>query len=130
MAIGSEQVVLKVPIREIKGVGPSLSSKLQNLEIKTLGDLLFHLPNSFLDRRRIWKISDVVIGDYVTVKCTVQRCKDGVGYTSPNKVFCIDGEKKIEVTYFSNSNAYFNNNWSCLKSTVFREVFIARVCYC
>ena len=43
-------------LRSLKGVGPSLESKLNNLDIFKQTDLLFHLPSKYEDRTFITKI--------------------------------------------------------------------------
>ena len=43
-------------LRSLKGVGPSLETKLNNLDIYNQTDLLFHLPSSYEDRTAIKKI--------------------------------------------------------------------------
>ncbi len=43
-------------LRSLKGVGPSLESKLNNLDIFKQTDLLFHLPSKYEDRTFIAKI--------------------------------------------------------------------------
>ncbi len=43
-------------LRSLKGVGPSLEAKLNNLDIYNQTDLLFHLPSRYEDRTAIKKI--------------------------------------------------------------------------
>ena len=43
-------------LRSLKGVGPSLETKLNNLDIYNQTDLLFHLPSRYEDRTTIKKI--------------------------------------------------------------------------
>ena len=43
-------------LRSLKGVGPSLETKLNNLDIYNQTDLLFHLPSRYEDRTAIKKI--------------------------------------------------------------------------
>jgi len=43
-------------LRSLKGVGPSLETKLNNLDIYKQTDLLFHLPSRYEDRTTIKKI--------------------------------------------------------------------------
>ena len=43
-------------------VGPNYEKKLDKLGIKTISDLLHHIPHRYLDFSKITKISDVKIG--------------------------------------------------------------------
>lgn len=49
-------------IESLKGVGKSTAKLLQKLSIRTLGDLLLHLPRRFLDRRNVTPVSELVSG--------------------------------------------------------------------
>lgn len=53
---------LQTPVQYIKGVGPYLASLLEKLGIRTLEDLLYHLPERYLDRQKIEKISNLQAG--------------------------------------------------------------------
>jgi ATP-dependent DNA helicase RecG len=48
---------LSDPVRFLTGVGPEMARRLARLEIRTLRDLLFHVPRSYRDRRRITPIA-------------------------------------------------------------------------
>ena len=54
---------LNTPIQFLSGVGPKRSVQLESLGIKTVGDLLYHIPFRYEDRRRIEKISAAVRGE-------------------------------------------------------------------
>ena len=40
----------KLPVESLKGVGPSLRNKLLKIGIKTVEDVVFHLPLRYEDR--------------------------------------------------------------------------------
>ena len=52
----------RVPVTELKGVGPKLAAKLAGLSIYTVQDLLFHLPLRYQDRTRITAIGALQAG--------------------------------------------------------------------
>jgi ATP-dependent DNA helicase RecG len=58
-------------VQYLRGVGPSVSEKLQRLGIHTVGDLLFHFPRDYEDRRHIQYLRDVQDGQRVTCKVVV-----------------------------------------------------------
>jgi ATP-dependent DNA helicase RecG len=54
--------VLQTPLRFLKGVGPKRADELEKFGLKSVEDLLYHLPFRYEDRRQIKKISDATIG--------------------------------------------------------------------
>ena len=58
---------LETEVQYVKGVGTKLAQVLSKLNIYTLGDLLFHLPRRYEDRRHFRKIAHARIGEAVTV---------------------------------------------------------------
>src|SRR5438067_3388143 len=45
------------PIRFLTGVGPEMARRLARLEIRTVRDLLFHVPRAYRDRRLVTPIA-------------------------------------------------------------------------
>jgi len=58
-------------IQYVKGVGPSLSLKLNNLGIYTAGDLLYHFPRAYEDRRTLKLLRNVKEGERATFRFKV-----------------------------------------------------------
>ena len=54
---------LNTPIQFLSGVGPKRAAQLESLGLKTVGDLLYHLPFRYEDRRQIKKISTAAPGE-------------------------------------------------------------------
>ena len=44
---------LATPVQYLKGVGPKRAGQLESLGLKTIEDLLYHLPFRYEDRREI-----------------------------------------------------------------------------
>jgi ATP-dependent DNA helicase RecG len=57
-----------LPIQILKGVGPRLSERLGRLGIRTVEDLLFHLPLRYQDRTRITPIGSLRPGDQAVIE--------------------------------------------------------------
>jgi ATP-dependent DNA helicase RecG len=53
---------LQSPLRFLKGVGPKRAAQLERAGLKTVEDLLYHLPFRYEDRRSIEKVCNAVIG--------------------------------------------------------------------
>ena len=54
---------LDTPIQFLSGVGPKRAAQLASLGLKTVGDLLCHLPFRYEDRRQIKKIASALPGE-------------------------------------------------------------------
>jgi ATP-dependent DNA helicase RecG len=57
---------LLTPLRFLKGVGPMRAAQLEALGLKTVEDLLYHLPFRYDDRREIRKIQQAAVGQVET----------------------------------------------------------------
>jgi ATP-dependent DNA helicase RecG len=54
---------LTTPLRYLHGVGPKRAAQLETFGLKTIGDLLYHLPFRYEDRRQIKKIAAAIRGE-------------------------------------------------------------------
>lgn len=63
--------ILEKSVQYIKGVGPKKTKNLHKIGIKTIGDLLFHFPRSYEDRREIKKISTLQNGEKANLKVVI-----------------------------------------------------------
>lgn len=59
---------LNAEIRFLKGIGEARAKRLNKIGIRTIKDLLYHLPKRYLDRRNIVKLSSAVIGKDIITK--------------------------------------------------------------
>jgi ATP-dependent DNA helicase RecG len=90
-------------IRFLSGVGPARAARLGKLGIYSREDLLLHIPRSYIDRRCITRIADLVPGRSATVSGTVAasgswRSKSG------RRVFRAeleDGSGRLSITFFN-----------------------------
>ena len=91
----SSAILDPIAVLELRGVGPQLFEKLNKLGLKSLLDLVFHLPSRYIDRTKITPIgslqpqtevvlegeiraSEVVFGRRRSLVCKLQ---DGTGTT-------------------------------------------------
>lgn len=65
-------VTAGVPVTELKGVGTALALKLERLGIRTIQDLILHLPSRYQDRTRILPIGALRPGDEGVVEGTIR----------------------------------------------------------
>ncbi|QYK01717.1 ATP-dependent DNA helicase RecG [Shewanella psychrotolerans] len=59
-------------VTELKGVATKMAQRLEKLGIKTVQDLLFHLPLRYEDRTQIYPIAALSPGSYGTIEATIQ----------------------------------------------------------
>lgn len=99
----SLQLFDQLPITYLKGVGPNVASKLERLNIKTVQDLLFHLPLRYQDRTRIMPIRSLRPGDDAVIEGTIELAD--IVYGKRRSLLCriADGSGLITLRFF-----YFN----------------------
>ncbi len=66
------QTAQSIPITRLKGVGPRQAERFARLNIRTVQDLLFHLPLRYQDRTRVVPIGALRIGDQAVIEGEVQ----------------------------------------------------------
>ncbi|UVE59740.1 hypothetical protein [Coxiella-like endosymbiont] len=62
-----------ISVTTLKRVGPDTQELLANFNIRTIQDLLFHLPLHYQDRTRLTPIADVRRGNQVVIEGKIQR---------------------------------------------------------
>jgi ATP-dependent DNA helicase RecG len=62
LSVGESLRLLQTPLRSLKGIGPKRAAELEKFGLKSVEDLLYHLPFRYEDRRQIKKISDATVG--------------------------------------------------------------------
>ncbi|WP_394129252.1 ATP-dependent DNA helicase RecG [Shewanella maritima] len=60
------------PVTSLKGVAKKMAERLEKLGIKTVQDLLFHLPLRYEDRTQIYPIAALHMGGYGTIQAEIQ----------------------------------------------------------
>ncbi len=61
----THQTHLNAPLNTIRGVGSSLQQKLARLNLHSIEDMLYFLPNRYEDRRHLSTISQIHIGTWI-----------------------------------------------------------------
>ncbi|MEM6710367.1 MAG: ATP-dependent DNA helicase RecG, partial [Pseudomonadota bacterium] len=88
--------ITAAPLTVLKGVGERLAARLRELELRTLGDLLLHLPHRYEDRTRVTALAALVTGREALIQGEIVeadvafagrrslkvRLTDGTGYAS------------------------------------------------
>ena len=104
------QVALaQLPVTELKGVGAALAQKLEKLDIRTLQDLLFHLPLRYQDRTRIVPIGSLSPGVEGVIEGEVKGADIAMGRRRSLVCRLQDGSGTITLRFFHFSAAQKNN---------------------
>src|SRR3954447_9085487 len=68
------QNILRLPLRELRGVGIERGAQLARLELHTVEDLLLHRPRRYEERSHLKKIHDVELGVNALVYGKIVAC--------------------------------------------------------
>ena len=97
---------LFTPTKELPGVGPRITALLTNLAGAHIGDLLWVLPNNFIDRRFCPLIGEAPNGKICTFIVTVIEHIPSPTRKRPYRVICSDDSGLLELVYFNARKDY------------------------
>ncbi|HEY0721901.1 MAG TPA: ATP-dependent DNA helicase RecG [Gammaproteobacteria bacterium] len=89
-----------LPVTSLKGIGPAAAKKLERLGLRTVQDLLFHLPFRYQDRTRIVPIGTLRPGDQAVVEGEVQLTEVKFGKRRMLLSRISDGTGSITLRFF------------------------------
>ena len=96
-------MTLETPVKNLPLIGPAYAKRLKKLEIKTLGDLLYHFPFRYIDYSLVSPIGRVQAGEIVSVRGEVISIKNE--YTKwgkkIQKAVIADPSGEIPVVWFN-----------------------------
>jgi ATP-dependent DNA helicase RecG len=88
-------------VEVLKGIGPALARPLHRLKLDRVVDILFHLPVSWIDRKRVARLDVADVGRVITVELTARDYRQGG--RGPLRIYAEDaGGDYITLTYFNN----------------------------
>ncbi|HMG48474.1 MAG TPA: ATP-dependent DNA helicase RecG [Allosphingosinicella sp.] len=89
-------------VEVLKGIGPALAKPLHRLALNRVVDILFHLPMSWIDRKRVAALDEADVGRTITVALTARDYRQGGG-RGPFRIFAEDvAGNYVTLTYFNN----------------------------
>ena len=90
-------------VENLSYIGPAYAKRLENLDVKTVGDLLLHIPFRFIDFRKTSKINSLNIDDFVTIKGTITEAKNQYTRTARKiQMFTLsDDTGSMEIIFFN-----------------------------
>ena len=115
-------MLVNKPVRELKGVGPSISEKLSRLGIRNLQDILFHLPLRYEDRTRVTSIINIKAGIHAVLEGRIIAAGVTYGRRRSLLAYLEDSTGKIGLRFFHFSKTQLNNLKTLETIRVFGEV--------
>ncbi|MDQ8755631.1 ATP-dependent DNA helicase RecG [Sphingosinicella sp. LHD-64] len=89
-------------VEVLKGIGPQLAKPLHRLKLDRVIDILFHLPVSWIDRKRVTRLDEADVGRVITIELTARDYRQAGG-RGPFRVYAADGGGDyVTLTYFNN----------------------------
>ncbi|MFK7976034.1 MAG: ATP-dependent DNA helicase RecG [Halioglobus sp.] len=102
------QDIAKISVKELRGVGPKLATKLADYGVVNIEDLLFHLPLRYQDRTRVTPIAAARDGDDVVLEGEVRAADIVFGRRRSLVARIQDGSGTITLRFFHFSAAQKN----------------------
>lgn len=95
----------QIPLTVLKGVGPKMAAKLEKLNLLSVMDALFHLPNRYQDRTRITPVAALRANEFATVVAKVVDTR--IHYGRRRALLCrvSDGSGTLTLRFFQFSAA-------------------------
>ena len=90
----------QLPLDRLTGVGPKIKTRLAELGIESVQDLLFHLPYRYEDRTRITPIGRAYVGDCVQVQGEI--VDSGIQFGRRRSLRCVirDDTGMLSIRFF------------------------------
>jgi len=107
----------------LKGVGQKTKKILKKKKIENLFDVLWHLPQSYVDRSNLLNVNVLEIGKICTIKVQVKKYNIPRIKRLPNTVRCEDLTGKIDIVFFNSREGYLRkilplNEWVIISGKV------------
>jgi ATP-dependent DNA helicase RecG len=94
---------LFVESEALDGVGPKLMRPLEKLGLTRVRDLIYHLPERFVERHAVADLDEATVGENVIVALTVREHRSAAG-RGPFRILAEDAKGNVcTITYFGRS---------------------------
>ena len=110
-------------ISNLKGVGIKTKQLLKRKKIEKISDLLWNLPQAFVDRSNLKNLDVLEIGKIATIKVKAIKYNFPRIRNLPNKVLCGDEINNIEIIFFNSREGYIRkilplNSWVIISGKI------------
>jgi ATP-dependent DNA helicase RecG len=105
---------LETPVQYAKGVGPYLAERFEKLSVRTMEDLLYHLPFRYLDRRSLSSLRELPVGANGVVLAEVHAAGETVMGRSRKKIYEVllgDGTGYLSAKWFHYRRDYMEGRF-------------------
>ena len=92
--------ILQQPVTSLKGVGGKVAEKLAKLNIRTLQDVLFHLPLRYQDRTRVFPVGSLRDGMECVIEANVDHSEVKFGRRRMLLVHVSDSSGSLILRFF------------------------------
>ncbi len=99
----------QVALTTLKGVGPSMATKLAKIGLVSVQDLLFHLPLRYEDRTRVTTLRDCLPGTHTNIIGEITNNQITHGKRRMLVVDLNDGTGNVQLCFFSFSASQKNS---------------------
>ena len=97
---------LFVETQSLKGVGPNFARPLDRLSLTRVKDLVYHLPERFVQRRSVVDLDEASVGENVVIALTPTEYRSSPG-RGPLRILASDGPGNIcALTYFGRNGGW------------------------
>jgi len=98
--VSSKTNILQQSVTTLRGVGPSVATKLENLHLQSVQDVLFHLPLRYQDRTRILPIGSLMPNMECVVEAEILHSEIKFGRRRMLLVKISDGTGSLLLRFF------------------------------
>jgi ATP-dependent DNA helicase RecG len=95
---------LDAPLTVLPGIGPRYAQNLRNLDLNTLGDLLYYFPRRYDDYSQLKPINRLEFGDELTIIASIQSTSNRSlrgGKMQISEAVVTDGTEFLRVNWFN-----------------------------
>ena len=108
-------LTLDTPLGEVRGIGARTATRLAQLGLLLVRDLLHHYPRDYLDYANLRRIKALVPGETATIVATVRRCHAFVSPRNPNlgilELQLADPTGRLRVSRFFAGKRFASPGW-------------------
>ncbi len=93
---------LAAPTTDVKGIGKKLAESLKQLDLHTIGQLLFNFPRDYLDYTELKCIRDLLPNETTTIVATVSHAGSAIGANGRQDFLArvTDGSGALSIRFF------------------------------
>jgi len=105
---------LQRPVQFIKGVGPYLAGLFAKVQVRTLEDLLYHLPFRYIDRRQVSTIAELMPGQDACIFAEVGAAGEVLAGYRRKRIYEVvfsDGSATLHAKWFHYSRKFFDQRF-------------------